>query len=487
MTLQIPEAFPDWLVTCVAGHFPCGDEDAARRLGDQWSDTAESCRVLADRHDVAAASERAAIAGMTSDVKTQRNLQLGDDLRNHATYADSMAEQCYRGANDIEFNKLLVIGTGFALLAQLALDAALMAPGVVKAAEDRAAAEASWAAASRRCLLSIKSVGAECAIRRAGIPLAKATAIGAALGAGTGALVNGGAQWWQKNVLHHRDKIEWDQVGDAAVIGGAGGALGARFASRVAPGVNRVIGSIAERSQSNVVRYGAHVTSGLLIGGAGGVAGAAGGLVAQIPLTGHIPKGEDLENALITGFVGGFVGSATVFAQPLPPRPLARPAPGNTNRPGARPTPDPSTPPPGGNGPAPAAPGDGNPPRRPSTPDDGNPPRRPSTPDDGNPPRRPSTPDDGNPPRPNTPKPEEPEPTTPKPDEPEPTTPKPDEPEPTTPKPDEPEPTTPKPDEPEPTTPKPDEPEPTTPKPDEPEPTTPKPDEPEPTTPKPDR
>ncbi|MGW5141206.1 WXG100-like domain-containing protein, partial [Nocardia beijingensis] len=459
MTLQIPEAFPDWLVTCVAGHFPCGDEDAARRLGDQWSDTAESCRALADRHDVAAASERAAIAGMTSDVKTQRNLQLGDDLRNQATYADSMAEQCYKGANDIEFNKLLVIATGFALLAQLALDAALMAPGVVKAAEDRAAAEASWVAAGRRCLLSIKGVGAECAIRRAGIPLAKATAIGAALGAGTGALVNGGAQWWQKNVLHHRDKIEWDQVGDAAVIGGAGGALGARFASRVAPGVNRVIGRIAERSQSNIVRYGAHVTSGLLIGGAGGVAGAAGGLVAQIPLTGHIPKGEDLENALITGFVGGFVGSATVFAQPLPPRPLAtRPGPANPNRPGAGPTPDPSTPPPGGNGPAPgapgggnpprpsaptppgggntprpSAPGDGNPPRRPTAPGDGNPPRRPSTPDDGNPPRRPSTPDDGNPPRrPSTPKPDEPEPTTPKPDEPEPTTPKPDEPEPTT-------------------------------------------------------
>ncbi|MGY1944621.1 WXG100-like domain-containing protein, partial [Nocardia asiatica] len=457
MTLQIPEEFPDWLVTCVAGHFPVGDEDAARRLGDQWSETAENCRALAERHDVAASSERAAIAGTTSDAKTDRNLQLGDDLRNQAAYADSMAEQCYKGANDIEFNKLLVIGTGFALLAQLALDAALMAPGVIKAAQDRAAAEASWAAAGRQRLLSIKGVGAQCAVQRAGIPLAKATAIGAAIGAGTGALVHGGAQWWQKEVLHHRDKIEWDDVRDAAIIGGAGGALGARFASRFAPGINRVIGKATERSQSNLVRYGAHITSGVLIGGVGGVAGTVGGVVAQIPLTGHIPNGQELQTALITGFVGGFVGSATIFAQPLPPRPVTtRPEP--ANRSGSQPTPDPSPPPSGGNDPAPRAASDENPPA-PTAPPGGNPPppdtpvrppdtpvRPPETPT--RPPETPVRPPD-TPERP-TPKPNEPEPTTPKPNEPEPTTPKPNEPEPTTPKPNEPEPTTPKPNEPEP-------------------------------------
>ncbi|WP_327100867.1 hypothetical protein OIE68_19960 [Nocardia vinacea] len=320
MTLTIPEAFPNWLVEAVAGYWPESDEDAVRREGDHWSDSAESCRVLAKRHDVAAAAESAALNGSTADAKSTRNMQLGDDLRNQAAYADAMAEQCHKKANDVEFTKLQVIGTGFALLAQLAVDVWLAAPGVAKAAEDRAAAESSWAAAARKHHGKIKKVGLDCATRRRGLPLAKATAIGFALGAGTAAAVNAGAQFYQMEVTHHRDKMEWDLVQDAAIIGGVGGGVGARFAARVAPGINKFLGRAAARSDSNVVRYGAHITSGVLIGGVGGVTGALGGLVASIPVTGHIPKGDELRTTVLHGFVGGFVGSASIFARPLPPR-----------------------------------------------------------------------------------------------------------------------------------------------------------------------
>ncbi|WP_062991053.1 WXG100-like domain-containing protein [Nocardia anaemiae] len=319
MTLTLPAAFPKWLVDAVAGYWPECDEDAVRREGDHWKAAGENCRQLGQRHDIASTMEKAALRGYSADTKAARNAQLGNDLRNQAAYCDSMAGQCYQKANDCEFTKLQVIGTGVALLAQLAVDALMSAPGVVKAAEDRAAAEASWSATARRYYGEVKKVGLECATKRKGLPLAKATAIGVALGGGTAAAVNAGAQFYQKEVLHHRDKMDWNMVEDAAIIGGVGGGIGARFASRFAPGINRFLGKVAGNSKSNIVRYGAHVTSGLLIGGVGGLAGAIGGAGAGIVVTGHIPDAKELRTSVIQGFVGGVVGSVTVFARPIPP------------------------------------------------------------------------------------------------------------------------------------------------------------------------
>ncbi|MEV4128483.1 hypothetical protein, partial [Nocardia sp. NPDC049707] len=320
MTLTLPAIFPKWLVDAVAGYWPDCDEDAVRREGDAWKANAERCRQLAGRHDTASAAEKAALHGYSADTKSTRNAQLGSDLNNQAEYGDSMAEQCYKKANEAEFTKLQVIGTGIALLTQLVADAMLAAPGAVKAAEDRAAAEASWTAAARRRYAVVKKVGQECATKRKGLPLAKATAIGAVIGAGTGVGVNLGAQIYQKEVLHHRDEIEWDLVRDAGIIAGVAGGVGARVASRVAPRINKFLGKVAGKSESNIVRYGAHVTAGVLIGGVGGAAGGVAGAGAQILVTGHIPDGAELRDALLHGFVGGFVGSATVFAHPLPPK-----------------------------------------------------------------------------------------------------------------------------------------------------------------------
>ncbi|WP_433202564.1 T3SS effector HopA1 family protein [Nocardia sp. CA-107356] len=319
MTITLPAAFPKWLVEAVAGYWPDCDEDAVRREGDCWKATGDSCHQLGKRHDAVCTTEKAALHGYSADTKATRNVQLGDDLRNQAEYCNSMAEQCYQKANDCEFTKLQVIGTGIVLLTQLAVDALMSAPGVVKAAEDRAAAEASWTASARRYYGKIKKVGLDCATKRKGLPLAKATAIGFALGGGTAAAVNAGAQYYQKGVLHHRDKMDWNMVQDAAIIGGVGGGIGARFASRFAPGINKFFGKVAGKSESNIVRYGAHVTAGVLIGGAGGVAGAISGAGAGIVVTGHIPNAEELRTSVIQGFVGGFVGSATIFTRPLPP------------------------------------------------------------------------------------------------------------------------------------------------------------------------
>lgn len=382
MTITLPDAFPKWLVEAVAGYWPDCDEDALRREGDCWKTTGEGCRKLGTRHDDAATTEIAALHGYSADTKATRNIQLGDDLRNSGEYCDSMAEQCYKKANDCEFTKLQVIGTGIALLTTLTVDALMSAPGVVKAAEDRAAAEASWTATARRYYGNIKKVGLQCATKRKGLPLAKATAIGFALGAGTAAAVNAGAQYYQKEVLHHRDKIDWNMVEDAAIIGGVGGGVGARFASRFAPGINKFFGKIAGKSESNLARYGAHITSGLLIGGVGGLAGAVGGAGAGIIVTGHIPNAEELRTAVIQGLVGGFVGSATIFTRPLPPGMRVRPNPESSNS--TTSTTSPSTTPPG-------ALRDGDVPRDgyvPGTAPPATPPSpRPATPPDGQVPR----------------------------------------------------------------------------------------------------
>ncbi|MEV6139357.1 hypothetical protein AB0L63_25560 [Nocardia sp. NPDC051990] len=436
MTLALPAAFPKWLVEAVAGYWPDCDEDALRREGDHWKAAADSCRQLGNRHDVAATAEKAALHGYSADTKATRNVQIGDDMCNQAEYFDSMAEQCYQKANDCEFTKLQVIGTGIALLAQLAVDVWLAAPGVVKAAEDRAAAEASWTASARRYHGNIKKVGLECATKRKGLPLAKATAIGFVLGAGTAAAVNTGAQFYQKEVFHHRDKMEWDLVRDAAIIGGVGGGIGARFASRFAPGINKFLGKLAAKSESNIVRYSTHITSGLLIGGVGGLAGAISGAGAGIIVTGHIPNTDELRTSVIQGLVGGFVGSATVFARPLPPgmrvtaktdssnsststTPPSTPPSGSGTHPGT--TPPGGTPPPGGITP----PGGSDPgpriPREPTPPEPGTPRNgqrddtyRPTDdPDDGPLPDPPPTTDTPDPNRP------QPEPTRPKPDKPE--------------------------------------------------------------------
>ncbi|MEV6139361.1 hypothetical protein AB0L63_25580 [Nocardia sp. NPDC051990] len=404
MTLTLPAAFPKWLVEAVAGYWPDCDEDACRREGDHWKTTGDSCRQLGKRHDVAAATEKSALRGYSADTKATRNAQLGDDLRNQATYCDSMAEQCYQKANDCEFTKLQVIGTGIALLAQLAVDVWLAAPGVVKAAEDRAAAKASWTASARRYHGKVKKVGLECATKRKGLPLAKATAIGFVLGAGTAAAVNTGAQLWQKEVFHHRDKMEWDLVRDAAIIAGVGGGIGARFASRFAPGINKFLGKLAAKSESNFVRYSTHVTSGLLIGGVGGLAGAGSGAVAGAVVAWHLPNADELRTAVIQGLVGGFVGSATVFARPLPPgmRVTAKTDTPNSSASTTPPstTPQGGTTPPGGTPPSggtpPPAPAGGTPPSGGITPPGGT--RPPVVPPTGGTPPPPVPPTGGHPP-----------------------------------------------------------------------------------------
>ncbi|MEU4341605.1 hypothetical protein AB0H00_10080, partial [Nocardia sp. NPDC023852] len=325
MTLQIPQEFPDWLVNSVLGYFPKGDEDACRRLGDSWSDTSNTCTELAHRHDTVAQAEKAAAEGVTGEAKAGRNSQLGDDLRNQAAYADNMAQQLYENANNIEFTKLLIIGTGFALLAQLAVDVALLAPGALKAAEDKAAADTTMRIGRNELLNKIKGAGAQAMAHRKGIPLAKVTAIGVAIGAGTNAIVNAGAQFYQEMVLGHGDgDIEWDQVGDAAIVGGIAGGVGVRVASRFAPRINNAVSKVFRNPTSNGARYGAQVSAGLLIGGVGGVAGGVAGVGAQMVVSGHIPSEQEIKGALITGIAGGFVGAASVFARPVLPHAPAK-------------------------------------------------------------------------------------------------------------------------------------------------------------------
>ncbi len=323
-------------MSACAGHFPEGDEDAMRRVAVAWTDTADTCDAIAVRHADTAGQEKLAISGQATEAKGARNKQLAEDLRNSAQCCRLMSDQLNTAARDIEYTKLLVIFTGITLLAQLAIDIALVGVGSMKAA-----AEAAWRAASRAVAGRVKTAEASAMARRSGIPLAKVTAIGVGLGAGTGAFVDFGAQWWQKEVLDTRDEIDWGNVGRSTFIGAVGGGAGVLTALRLAPGINKAMQRIAGRSSSNAVRYGARISGALLIGGVGGLGGGVAGAGAQVIATGRMPTASEFKAAMVTGFASGFVGAASVFAQPFSP-------PGTTTaaRSSTPPAPDPGTSPP---------------------------------------------------------------------------------------------------------------------------------------------
>uniref|UniRef100_UPI003FA39160 T3SS effector HopA1 family protein n=1 Tax=Nocardia violaceofusca TaxID=941182 RepID=UPI003FA39160 len=316
MTLRLPSEFPDWLVSACAGHFPEGDEDAMRRCASGWSTFADHWDSEAGRYEQASAAEQLAISGLTSNAKDGRNQQVVADMRNSAKCCRVMADQLNKTAQNVEYTKLLVITTGVALLVQIAVDLALVGPGAMKAAADKARAEVAWKAAGRTLLNRVEADGAAAVLRRGGIPLAKVAAISVGVGAGTGGLVDLSAQAIQKYKFHHRDEIDWSSVGRSAAIGGIAGGAGLAAGLKLAPIVNRAYARAAQQATSKAMKYLARVGPTVVIGTVGGVAGGVAGVGAQVVLTGRLPTKEELKQAVITGFAGGFLGSAAVLAHP---------------------------------------------------------------------------------------------------------------------------------------------------------------------------
>ncbi|MGW0054358.1 WXG100-like domain-containing protein [Nocardia nova] len=326
MTLTLPPWLPEPVMTCVAGHFPTGDESAMRRCADAWADTADQCRPMAERHTAAAHTIRAAGLGHTVDQFAQQHTELADTWRDQATYCDSMAKQLYEGANSIEFQKLVCIFTAGVLAAQLIRDGiAFAAGGGLLAIADRMAAETALGILRKKVLMWLAGAGVKAAAERGLLVLARNAVI---IGMAQGGLVNLAAQGVQI-MQGHRDDIDPASAAVAIIAGGAGGAAGAVVGHAVAP-VPAMFGRTAARTFDRLAPHlGSNITAGLrqaaatraarlfahlggtvFVGGAGGVAGGMAGAVVSLAATGQAFTRQAFAEGIIPGFAGGFLGAA---------------------------------------------------------------------------------------------------------------------------------------------------------------------------------
>ncbi|MGW5517079.1 WXG100-like domain-containing protein [Nocardia africana] len=347
MTLTLPPWLPEPVMTCVAGHFPDGDESAMRRCGDAWADTADQCRPMVEHHTAAARTIRTAGLGHTVDQFAQQHTELADTWRDQATYCDSMAKQLYEGANSIEFQKLVCIFTAGVLAAQLIRDGiAFAAGGGLLAIADRMAAETALGILRKKVLMWLAGAGVKAAAERGLLVLARNAVI---MGMAQGGLVNLAAQGVQI-MQGHRDGIDPASAGVAILAGGAGGAAGAVVGHAVAP-VPAMFGRAAARTFDRLAPHlGSNITAGLrqtaatpvarlfahlggtvFVGGAGGVAGGIAGVAVSLAATGQAFTRQAFTEGIIPGFAGGFLGAAGAALRhgpgsmpagvPSPPRP----------------------------------------------------------------------------------------------------------------------------------------------------------------------
>ncbi|WP_338760556.1 hypothetical protein V7968_32015 [Nocardia vulneris] len=296
-------------MTVAVGHFPDGDEDGMRRVAVCWSDTAEECRALAQQHETAAATISKAVEGETGTEIARKHQGLADTWRARADTADGIAAQVFEGANAVEFEKLVIIGTAVILAAQLVVDALMIgAGGALKALADRAVAEATMRAAWQVLLQRLAAVSIRSAAEHPLLHLtSRATLFGAAQGGG----VNLAAQTIQ---LHdgHRKSIDFASAAIATAAGAAGGAAGIATARVLAPPVLRLVGtSAATRSESFARVFG----SAALLGSAGGLVGGIVGAGVAVPLSGGTLDADSLTEAVIPGVAGGLIGAAGAGAR----------------------------------------------------------------------------------------------------------------------------------------------------------------------------
>lgn len=311
MVLRLPPSLPPPVIECVAGHFPVGDEDAMRRAGDYWSDQAEQCREWSKYYDDKADQRHRIIRGRSGDQVEKGYRSLAKAFDAQARHCDTLAEQLYDGANNIEIQKWTVIGFAVILawtLAHAAITFAVFpAGGAAEAAiaEMRTNTALRWAWAKMLQYLSGQS--AKLAAERGLIRLAgKMALIGAAQGGGINAAIQ------LKQVAdHHRREVDWKAAGIAAAAGGVGGGVGMAFGRWF--GSRKVIPmttALAERAGRTATRVAVQIAGTAALGAAGGVAGGLAGAAVSLGLSGEDLTFDKLVEGLLPAFTGGFVGAA---------------------------------------------------------------------------------------------------------------------------------------------------------------------------------
>ncbi|MCX4092214.1 4'-phosphopantetheinyl transferase superfamily protein [Nocardia sp. alder85J] len=297
--MGLPSDFPMDLAELVLGPRPNGHADALWRVGESWSSQSESLKAQADELLVTAAAIQQAGSSSTIDGIVSATKQYAESVREAAAYADSLAEQCFEGSNSIGLGQLTWEGMAVVIVTQLAVDAALLNAGVVKAAADRAVARAGWRRFLVQLLDRMAGSGLTYEATRAGM-LMRATLFG---GLSMGA-VQLGAQELQK-WEGHRDHLDLKSIGMGMLSGAVGGLAGGLAATLAGPTLMRMI---AERIERPVV---ATVLSTLVVAALGGVAGAAGMAGLEVA-TGQLHSlwSRDGLSLLMTGFFGGMLGGS---------------------------------------------------------------------------------------------------------------------------------------------------------------------------------
>ncbi|WP_416565647.1 toxin glutamine deamidase domain-containing protein [Nocardia testacea] len=290
MSLELPAAFPTWLVDLAAGHFPEGDEDLLRSLAATRNLVATELSELADElssHHLAEIG--AVVQGAAAQGAEETITALAEQAKTLSEFEKSLALQLIDGARNFEYQKLLVIFTGLTLLLQLGW--ALMFPGgVMVAVQARLAAQQAIRSGLLRVLVRLLVRGSEFAASR------PVLVQGGGAGLVQGVIADLGAQQWQRYVTGSREHTDWKSAAVSGFSGLAGGIAGAGAASRVAPGFVR-----AGWSRGGQI---------LALGGVGGIAGAVAGTFASVAATGGELTAGDLMESLVSGVGGGLIGGA---------------------------------------------------------------------------------------------------------------------------------------------------------------------------------
>ncbi|NUS43490.1 MAG: GNAT family N-acetyltransferase [Mycobacteriaceae bacterium] len=313
MALEIPSGFPDWLVEMMFGPFPVGNEDALRIVGAGW-DTAYKVLLGSVREQgLLEARAAAAVAGTAATQVGSLQRDVARSTADSAEFAAALRDQAYQGATDIEYTKLMIIGTAALLLAQLVVDAMLLWGGGVKAAADRATAEAAMRMAAREGVARMQAQAGAAAMRRGGLRL---EAVAAGIGGASGAAVDYGAQKWQQR-RGHRGEINARSVLASTVSGAVGGAAGAGVGMWLGPKFAARAGARIDTATA-FGRFKAVTVATLptmLLGGAGGAVGGVAATPVALLIQGGPVTAETLaaqmKLGIITGFVGGVFGTAT--------------------------------------------------------------------------------------------------------------------------------------------------------------------------------
>ena len=285
MGIEIPDEVK-WLVPIVVGmHWPEGDETALRRMADAWETAANKLTQVIEAGNNAAQTAKGGMEGEAAEAFAahwNRFVQ-GQEKYLVALQEDckKLAESCRNCALEIEYTKLMIIGSLIALAIEIAAMIAAAAPTLGASTAGIPAAQA----ATRLVVQNLFRQLITAILRHVAIELAISVGMDVAI---------------QGIQMAKGDRTEWDwgKTGSAALSGAISGVVG---------GVSSVIPGGATRGFGDAFAQGAV---------RGAVEGAASTALEAL-VTGEDLKASDLLFGATSGAISGGVGGVKDHADGL--------------------------------------------------------------------------------------------------------------------------------------------------------------------------